>query len=389
MKWATSADQSSGTTQKWSFPFAVIWTWFEYRYIDILSTQSRSPFERLAGKGHAVVSGEREYLEQSVLWRVALATCKDVPHLDEDTRRLIAPLAARGISATPAIWDDPDVDWTRFDLVVVRSCWDYVPRRDEFLEWAARVPSLANPATVLAWNTHKRYLQELAGRDIPIVPTKWLQPHDEWTPPERGDWVIKPAVSMASLDTGRYRLDDCDQRRFAVEHVRRLHAEGRAVMVQPYMRGIDNEGEISLVYLGGVFSHAVRKAAVLTGPDDGVDRRFLPQGGLRLRAHRPTAQELMTADQVLAAVPAAPHQLLYARVDLVSGPDGRPVLMELELTEPQLYFRDAPGAAERMAGAIQRQLLANSREALPPLVHQSGACEKREGGFLRNTTLRA
>jgi hypothetical protein len=268
-----------------------------------------------------------------VLWRVALVTCRDLPDLDEDTRRLIAPLAARGISATPAIWDDPDVDWTRFDLAVVRSCWDYVPRRDEFLEWAARVPSLANPATVLAWNTHKSYLQELAGRDVPMVPTKWLQPQDEWTPPELGDWVIKPAVSMASLDTGRYRLDDRDQRRLAVDHVRRLHAEGRAVMVQPYMRGIDNEGETSLVYLGGVFSHAVRKAAVLTGPDIGVDRRFMPQGGLCLLAHRPTTRELMTANQVLAAVPAARHQLLYARVDLVSGPDGCPVLMELEPEE--------------------------------------------------------
>ena len=295
-----------------------------------------------------------------MLWRVALATCREVPDLDEDTRRLIAPLAARGVSATPAVWDDPEVDWTRFDLVVVRSCWDYVLRRDEFLEWAARVPFLANPAPVLAWNTHKSYLQDLAGRDIPIVPTTWLQPQEEWTPPERGDWVIKPAVSLASLDTGRYRLDDRDKRRLALEHVRRLHAGGRTVMLQPYMRGIDDEGETALVYLGGVFSHAIRKAAVLTGPDVGVDRRFLPQGGLSLHAHRPTTQEFMTANQALAAVPDTHrHELLYARVDLVSGPDGRPVLMELELTEPQLYFHFVPWAADRMAQAIETQILAS------------------------------
>jgi hypothetical protein len=257
---------------------------------------------------------------------VALVTCRELPGLDEDTRHLFAPLAARGIRATAAVWDDTEVDWNGFDLVVVRSCWDYVSRLDKFLEWAARIPNLANPATVLAWNTHKGYLRELADRGVPIVPTRWLPPGEEWTPPEGGDWVIKPAVSLASLDAGRYRMDDRHHRRLAVEHVRRLHAREATVMVQPYLHSIDDEGETSFVYLGGVFSHAMRKAAVLTGPDEGVDRRFLPQGGLHLRAHRPTTQEIVTANQVLAAVPAARHQLLYARVDLVSGPDGCPLL---------------------------------------------------------------
>ncbi len=315
-----------------------------------------------------------------MLRRVALVTCKEIPDLDEDTRRLIAPLAARGIAVTAAVWDAPEVDWKYFDLVVVRSCWDYVSRRDEFLAWATRVPNLANPAAVLAWNTHKGYLRELAVRDVPIVPTTWLPPKEEWTPPERGDWVIKPAVSLASLDAGRYRMDDRHQRRLAVEHVRRLHAGGGTVMVQPYMHGIDDEGETSLVYLGGVFSHAMRKAAVLTGPDVGVDRRFLPQGGLHLRAHRPTVQELVTADQVLAAVPTSHHQLLYARVDLVSGPDGRSVLMELELTEPQLYLRDAPGAADRMAAAIEAQRQPRGRATLRPLLHEGRPSERHEGG---------
>ena len=108
--------------------------------------------------------------------KVAFATCRELPHLDADTRRLIAPLAAHGILATPAVWDDPDLDWARFDLVVVRSCWDYARRRREFLEWAGRVPRLANPAPVLAWNTDKRYLSDLAARGIPGVPTEWLRP---------------------------------------------------------------------------------------------------------------------------------------------------------------------------------------------------------------------
>lgn len=306
-------------------------------------------------------SGERIDVKASARRRIALATCRELPQLDDDTRQMIAPLCSRGIDATPAVWDDPGVDWSLFDLVVVRSCWDYVPRRDEFLAWAARVEHLANPAAVLAWNTHKRYLQDLAARGVSTVPTSWLEPAQEWKPPASGDWVIKPAVSMASLDTGRYCLEDRGQRCLAVEHVRRLQADGRAVMAQPYMQSVDNRGETSLVYLGGVFSHAMRKAAVLTGPDLGIDRRFEPRGGLTVRRHRPTWQELATADQVLAAVPGGREQLLYARVDLVSGPDGRSLLLELELAEPQLYFRDAPGTADRMTAAIEEKLRCNSR----------------------------
>lgn len=315
-----------------------------------------------------LVSGEGPQAEPSVWPRVALVTCRELPSLDEDTRGLIAPLAACGIAATPAVWDDPGMDWEDFDLVVVRSCWDYVPRRDEFLQWAARVPRLANPAAVISWNTHKRYLHGLAAVGIPVVPTMWIEPAQDWTPPENGDWVIKPAVSMASLDAGRYCLDDPDQQQLAVSHVRRLQRAGRVVMAQPYMRGVDDEGETALVYLSGVFCHAVRKAAVLTGPDIGIDRRFQPHGGLRLRRHEPTDLELLTAADVLAAVPGGASQLLYARVDLVPDEHGRPVLMELELTEPQLYFGAAPGTATRMVAAIQRRVVAATMRASQPAV---------------------
>ena len=192
------------------------------------------------------VSGERIDVKASAQRHIALATCRELPQLDEDTRQMIAPLCSRGINVTAAVWDDPGVDWSLFDLVVVRSCWDFVPRRDEFLGWSARVVQLSNPAAVLAWNTDKRYLQDLAARGVPTVPTSWLEPAQEWKPPASGDWVIKPAVSMASLDTGRYCLEHRDQRCLAVEHVRRLQADGRAVMAQPYMQSVDNRGEISL-----------------------------------------------------------------------------------------------------------------------------------------------
>lgn len=284
--------------------------------------------------------------------RVALVTCAQVPELDADSRGLLGPLEAAGVAAEPVVWDDPTVNWAGFDLAVVRSCWDYVPRRAEFLAWAQRMPRLANPAEVLAWNTDKRYLRELAAAGVPVVPTTWVQPHQAWTLPERGEWVLKPAVSLAALDTGRYQLGDAGQRRLAVQHLRRLQATGRMVMAQPYLRAVDTEGETALVYLGGRFSHAIRKGAVLDGPDTGVDRRFQHDGGLDLRLRRPSAAQRTVAERVLAAVPGRPSRLLYARVDLAPGPDGRPLLMELELTEPQLFLGHAPGAADRLAEAI-------------------------------------
>jgi glutathione synthase/RimK-type ligase-like ATP-grasp enzyme len=167
--------------------------------------------------------------------RVALVTCREVPELDADTHHLLAPLAARSVQATAVVWDDPRVDWAVFDLAVVRSCWDYAHRRGDFLAWAQRVPRLANPAATIAWNTDKRYLRELERSGVPMVPTTWVRPGERWAAPADGDWVVKPAVSLAGLDSGRYRLEDADERRLAIGHVHRLQRPGRMVMVQPYL----------------------------------------------------------------------------------------------------------------------------------------------------------
>ena len=251
---------------------------------------------------------------------------------------------------TSAVWDDPTVDWAAFDLAVIRSCWDYVPRRDAFVRWARRVDRLANPATIIDWNTDKRYLRDLEERGIPIVPTSWIEPGDAWEPPPEGESVVKPAVSISSRDTGRYRGADAEHRQLAHEHVRRLQGEGRTVMVQPYLPGVEGEGETSLVYFGGVFSHAVRRSAALDGPDRG---RRLPHDaspGVGLR--RPTTAQRGLAERALAAAPGGPDALLYARVDLVPDAGGNPLLIELELTEPTLFLAQAPEAAEKLAEVI-------------------------------------
>ncbi|HLL67742.1 MAG TPA: hypothetical protein VK453_18805 [Micromonosporaceae bacterium] len=281
--------------------------------------------------------------------RVALVTCAELAGLDPDDRHLLDPLGERGLAVAPAIWDDPSVDWSGYALVVLRSPWDYTSRREEFLAWADKVPRLRNPAAVLRWNTDKRYLTELAGAGVPVVPTDWFAPGHRWDPGADGEVVIKPTVSAGSRDSGRYDLADTAARTLARAHLDRLHAAGRVAMVQPYVPSVDSAGETALIYLGGRYSHAIRKGPILDGPDFGPDGSLYRTEDITPR--EPTAAERAAADRVLAALPFPAADLLYARVDLVPG-SGEPLLMELELTEPSLFFRTAAGSAERFADVI-------------------------------------
>jgi hypothetical protein len=286
--------------------------------------------------------------------RVALVTCAELPDLDPDDRLLIGPLAGHGVTAVPAVWDDPTVDWDGFDLVVLRSPWDYSTRREEFVAWAQTVGRLANPAKVVTDNTDKRYLAGLAAAGVPVVTTRWVEPDAPWSPAEvetEGEYVIKPAISAGSNETGRYDLADPRQRRLAGEHVGRLHAAGKVVMIQPYLSAVDHHGETALVFLGGRYSHTIRKGPMLDGPYQGMTGLYRPE---RIEPREPGEAERDTAARVLAA---APGDLLYARVDLIPGPDGAPLLVELELTEPSLFLAHAPGAAQRFADAIAGRVL--------------------------------
>lgn len=289
--------------------------------------------------------------------RVAVVTCAEFPDLEPDDRLVLAPLAARGIAAEAVVWDAPGLDWSAYDLAVLRSPWDYVPRRDEFVAWAYRVPRLANPADIVRWNTDKRYLGDLAAAGAPTVPTTWVAPGDAWSAPAAGEWVIKPAVSVGSKDTGRYDLADPDQRRLAVEHVDRLRRAGRVSMVQPYLTAVDVAGETALLFLGGAggleYSHAIRKGPMLTGPDLEFDGLYKDEA---ITPRTASAAELDAARRVLAAVPGGPDRLLYARIDLIPAADGTPLLVELELTEPSLFLGYAADAADRFAAAIAARL---------------------------------
>lgn len=296
--------------------------------------------------------------------RVALVSARAARHLDEDLAPLLAALDAAGADATVADWDDPEVDWAAYRLALVRSTWDYTQRLAEFLAWATRAAAattLINPPAVIRWNTDKHYLRDLARAGAPVVPTRFVEPDE--SAEERldaflrdesaGEWVVKPAVGAGSRDAARYGRGEEGA---AAGHIARLLAAGRSVLLQPYLDHVDTHGETALIYFGGRFSHAIRKGPLL-------QRAATPPAGALFLQERiapcvPTAEELRTAEDVLAALPFSTP--LYARVDLIRSGSGKSRLLELELTEPSLFFAQAPEAAGRLA-QLCRQLPPLSR----------------------------
>jgi len=289
---------------------------------------------------------------------VAIASCAPVidEALDEDQPLLLAALARQGIATEVLAWDDPSARWERFDLVVVRSTWDYPERHDEFVTWADLVRTqtlLANPAPVLRWNTDKRYLAELQAAGVPVVPTTFLVPSDPVDlGPEGVELVVKPAVSAGSQDTARHLPGERAQ---AEQHAAALLADGRVVMVQPYQAGIDEHGETALVYLGGELSHGMRKGPLLQPGAAPVEALFAAE---QMSVRVPSDGERAVAGQVLEVLAGLPDggSILYARIDVLPGPDGRPVVLEVELTEPSLFLAHVPRAADRFAAAIVARL---------------------------------
>lgn len=262
--------------------------------------------------------------------------------------RLQAAVTNAGADAVVTPWDDQAIDWSSFDLAVIRSPWDYSWRSAEFLKWVDRVAALtrlANPPAIVHWNAHKEYLKELAAHRVPVVGTTYLQPTDAIELPDDREFVVKPAVGAGARFAARYQPAEHAQ---AVLHARRIQADGVPVMVQPYLERIDVTGERALVFIHGKFLHAIRKSAVLAP-------------GLRFDEPRdahpntapwiPTAAEISVAEQALAVVPNS-ADLLYARVDMADGLDGDPVITELELVEPGLYLRFHEGSENTFASAI-------------------------------------
>ena len=284
--------------------------------------------------------------------RIALVTAREALALDEDMPLLLRAVREEGVEAETPCWDDPEVDWGRYDLAVLRSTWDYVDRIDEFLAWADRCAErtrLVNGPQVVRWNTDKHYLQDLARAGVRVVPTTFVEPGADprealarfLAGPGGGEFVVKPAVGAGSRDAARYRRRDVER---AVVHLRSLVGSGRSAMLQPYLAHVDRHGETAAIFLGGRFSHAIRKGPLLRVGSGMVEGLFAPE---QITVREADAGEVAVAEAALAAIPF--ERPLYARVDLIRDGRGDPVVLELELTEPSLFLAYAPGSAERYA----------------------------------------
>jgi glutathione synthase/RimK-type ligase-like ATP-grasp enzyme len=304
---------------------------------------------------------------------IALVSARDALAVDGDLPPLREALLAHGAQVATPCWDDAAVDWAQYDAAVLRSTWDYAERLDEFLAWAGRCAAqtrLFNPPDVVRWNTDKRYLVELARAGVPVVPTRYVAPGaDAAAELARflggggtltighadgfSEFVVKPAVGAGSRDVARYERGDVAR---AEAHLARLLVAGRDAMLQPYLGRVEEHGETAVIYLGDEFSHAVRKGALLRSGAEFAAGLFAPE---EIRARAADDDERRVAAAACAAIPF--EGLLYARIDLIRGDDGVPVVLEVELTEPSLFFARAPGSARRLAAALLERCAARPR----------------------------
>jgi hypothetical protein len=323
--------------------------------------------------------------------RLAVAASADFPDLRDDWPLLRQALGDLGIEAATRVWTDPAVRWDEFDLVLANGAWDNIHRPDEFLEWVERVAEetvLANSPAVLRWNLDKRYLAALSSAGVATVPTAWLTPGPDHEPDlhelpglslPQGDFVVKPTVSGGGFETARYRTVDelrggggggggggrggggggggrggggggGGRGGEARAHVRRLLNAGRTVMIQPYQASVDTQGEAGLIFLGGHYSHAVAKGALLE-VDAGPQTHLYQHE--QIGPLTPSEVQLEVAHHALTTAERLLGPTTYARVDLVPLDDGTPAVLELELLDPALFFETAPAAVARFAQVLR------------------------------------
>jgi len=281
-------------------------------------------------------------------------SCAEAREFDSDLPLLIRALGDRGIIADIVDWDNASVDWSMYSSAIVRSPWDYHRRYSEFVEWLRKVSTqtvLHNSADVIEWNTDKVYLGELDAAGIPIIPTTYVRgAEDIVTVSNEGmlekDIVVKPTVSAGSNNTERHEESPVK----AAAHLGALIDAGKVAMVQPYQRFIDEQGETAMLYFNGEFSHAFRKGAILATGDN-IKNGLYTEEDISERTPRAVERELgeQVMDYVVQKIGKAP---LYARVDVVRGSGGFPVLMELELAEPSLYVHLDTNSPARFAAAV-------------------------------------
>lgn len=289
---------------------------------------------------------------------IALVTAEAARDLDEDLPPLESALRNAGADVVIAEWDRPH-DWSRFDIALLRSTWDYPQRLAEFFDWTEQVgrqTTLLNPLPLVKWSSDKHYLRHLAHAEVPTVLTRFIEPGESapWriaellSEPDVTEFVVKPAIGAGSRDAQRFAPQEQEA---AAEHAQRLLSENRSVLLQPYLSRVDECGETALIYFEGQFSHAIRKGPLLK-KNEGPTQELFARETITPRV--PDAAELRVGARAMQALPF--ETPLYARVDLIRDEKGEPVVLELEMIEPSLFFPFAGGSAERFAAAVMRRV---------------------------------
>lgn len=302
--------------------------------------------------------------------RVAFVTTSDVTaiHDDVDFELHVAAFARVGIDLHHVAWEDESADWDSFDLVVLRSPWNYVQQLERFRIWLdrhRRNTRFHNPIELIEWNMEKRYLVDLAQRGVPIVPTFFVETLEEFRAALREirspELVVKPSISAGSRLTGRFRMGD----RATEVLVGAILSQGLTVMVQPFAQRIDDEGELGTVVFDGQISHSFRKAALL-------DRDGMLVGGAYREeiTSMPAPEDVRdVVTQALTAATAIAREngwidttkeLLYGRYDVIRLDDGSPALLEAELFEPCFFLPTASNAADEFARVVARRVAESS-----------------------------
>lgn len=296
---------------------------------------------------------------------VALVTAQAARANDEDLAPLESALLDAGAQVSIVDWDDVKVDWSQFDLTVLRSCWDYTAHYVEFLVWAERVSHqtrLLNPFEIVRWNTDKHYLLELQRVGIAIVPSRFVEPGADVSAElqsfldnheDCAELVVKPAIGAGSIDTHRYAREDTDA---IAAHIERLLKDSRSAMLQPYLDRVDDAGETALIHVDGKYSHSIRKGPMLRHGEGSTEGLYHAE---QIEPRDADASERALASRVLACLPFETVPA-YARVDLIRATDGSPVLLELELAEPSLFFRHAPDSARNFASVLLARIDKNA-----------------------------
>lgn len=295
--------------------------------------------------------------------QIAFATTTEEILQGEDSDRAFhdEAFARAGIKLDHQVWWQAGVPWGDYQLVVIRSPWDYVERLSEFRQWLRtvdRLGTLRNPARLVEWNLDKSYLLELAAVGVPITPTQVATSAAHVEQALRnmdGEVVVKPVISAGSRQTGRFAHDDPKAAALGEE----ILAQGTAVMIQPCVASVAEHGETGVICFNRSISHAVRKGPILA-PGGGflggayaeeITAAALTDEQRELVSHTTTVLTDLVIERFDIEEP-----LLYARIDLVRLADGREAVLEVELAEPSLFLSTEPESADRFVAAVVEQV---------------------------------